>query len=204
MYNFKYDYFAMSDAVNLYEYDGRAFLQADHKTYDVILVDAYQDITIPFQMSSVEFFSMVRDHLSERGIMVVNMNMYSDGEGAINEYLADTILSVFPNVYTADVAWNTNRELFASSNGDCFELLNHSLSSGRYSDELSSQLLTVSSKLVKYEDRGEQCILTDDKAPVEVLGMSMIDGLITDQVGYYKDLLKEEGLKGLIDSLLQS
>lgn len=27
------------------------------------MVDAYQDITIPFQMSSVEFFTMVKEHL---------------------------------------------------------------------------------------------------------------------------------------------
>ena len=66
-------------------YDGRAYLQAVETKYDVILVDAYQDITIPFQMSSVEFFTMVREHLTPNGVMVVNMNMHSDGEGSINE-----------------------------------------------------------------------------------------------------------------------
>ena len=35
------------------------------------MVDAYQDITIPFQMSSVEFFTLVREHLNENGVMVV-------------------------------------------------------------------------------------------------------------------------------------
>ena len=34
----------------------------------VIMVDAYQDITIPFQMSSVEFFTMVKDHLKDGGV----------------------------------------------------------------------------------------------------------------------------------------
>ena len=47
---------------------------------DVIMVDAYQDITIPFQMSSTEFFTMVREHLNPGGVMVVNMNMISDGQ----------------------------------------------------------------------------------------------------------------------------
>ena len=88
--------------------------QAESKDYDVIMVDAYQDITIPFQMSSVEFFTLVKKQLNPEGVMVVNMNMKSDGEDGINEYLSDTISSVFPNVYTVDVSNNTNRELFAS------------------------------------------------------------------------------------------
>lgn len=96
-------------------YDGRAWLAASHDKYDVIMVDAYQDITIPFQMSSTEFFTMVREHLNPGGVMVVNMNMISDGQGSINEALSDTIASVFGNgnTLTADVPNTTNRELFA-------------------------------------------------------------------------------------------
>ena len=44
------------------------------------MVDAYQDITIPFQMSSVEFFALVKENLTDDGVMVVNMNMKSDGK----------------------------------------------------------------------------------------------------------------------------
>ena len=39
--------------------DGRAYLTASQEQFDVIMVDAYQDITIPFQLSSVEFFTEV-------------------------------------------------------------------------------------------------------------------------------------------------
>ena len=70
------------------------------KKYDVIMVDAYQDITIPFQMSSAEFFRMVREHLNEDGVMVVNMNMRTDTEDGINTWLSDTIASVYPHVRT--------------------------------------------------------------------------------------------------------
>ena len=77
-----YAYFDMSDEVQVTTYDGRAYLQAVDSTYDVIQVDAYQDITIPFQMSSTEFFTLVREHLNPGGVMVVNLNMHSDGRGA--------------------------------------------------------------------------------------------------------------------------
>ena len=188
-------YFELPDAVKVTEYDGRAWLMADDGLYDVILVDAYQDITIPFQMSSREFFLLVRDHLKENGVMVVNMNMYSDGEGSINEYLTDTICSVFGFVYSADVPRNTNRELFASSSYDPAEMLDASI--GNLADPRLQQLMKrISGSLERCE--GGDHILTDDKAPVEVLGMRMIDSLISDEVSYYKELYKKEGLSGVL------
>ena len=42
-------------------------------------------------MSSLEFFTLVKEHLKENGVMVVNMNMRGQREGNINQYLADTI-----------------------------------------------------------------------------------------------------------------
>ena len=191
-------YFSLPDDVPVVEYDGRAFLQAADEKYDVILVDAYQDITIPFQMSSVEFFSLVRDHLDPGGVMVVNMNMHSDGEGSINEYLCNTIASVFPFVSTADVSNNTNRELFASMSADPAVLLSGAVSSIKDVD-LRQMMEIVLSGLTPAENGAH--ILTDDKAPVEVLGMRMIDSLIEDEVLYYKQIYQREGLQGLLSNL---
>ncbi len=95
-------------------YDGRAYLQ-NAGQYDVIMVDAYQDITIPFQMSTVEFFNEVKAHLKEGGVMVVNLNMHSEKEDAIGAYLSNTVQSVFPAVYATPVDSGTNVELFAST-----------------------------------------------------------------------------------------
>ena len=44
-------------------------------------------------------------------------------------------------------------------------------------------------------------IFTDDKAPVELLGMEVIDELIKDEVTYYKDIYEREGIKGVWDNL---
>ena len=192
------EYFAMPAEVKVTEYDGRAYIQTVEGLYDVIMVDAYQDITIPFQMSTVEFFTLVRDHLKDDGVMVVNLSMHSDGELSINHYLCDTIASVFPYVATADVAFSTNRELFATNKGDPAALL----AAGQEKltePELQDMMLRVSALLKPYE--AEDHILTDDKAPVEVLGMRMIDTLIRDEIGYFKDVFEREGLSGLLKSL---
>ncbi len=191
-------YFALDDQVKVTTYDGRAFLNGTDQTYDVIMVDAYQDITIPFQMSSVEFFTLVKEHLNPEGVMVVNMNMRGEEEGNINQYLSDTIASVFENVYTADVRGATNRELYASNNKDMIETLIGNID--KIEDaSFSNMMQTVHGRLQKYEPGNY--IMTDDKAPVELLGMKVIDAMIGEEVDYYKDIFQKEGLEGVINGL---
>ena len=191
-------YFELPENVKVTTYDGRAFLNAVDTKYDVIMVDAYQDITIPFQMSSVEFFTLVRDHLTEGGVMVVNMNMKADREDGINRYLSDTIASVFTEVYTVDVKGSTNQELFASCQSGIAEKLSEQIAKETDS-ELSLMMHEVARALVRYE--GGNRILTDDRAPVELLGMRMIDDLIREEVEYYREVYKEGGLSALLEQL---
>ena len=192
------EYFSLPEDVKVTTYDGRAFLPAGDTTYDVIMVDAYQDITIPFQMSSVEFFTMVKDHLKDGGVMVVNMNMHGNKEGDINQYLADTIANVFDNVYTVDVAGSTNRELFASQHSDMIEVLSDHVEN--LSDAgLQNMMQRVADNSSAYVT-GDY-LMTDDKAPVELLGMQVIDQLIQEEVAYYKDIYEEQGISGLMEHL---
>ncbi|WP_295172743.1 spermidine synthase [Ruminococcus sp.] len=189
-------YFELPEDIKVTTYDGRAFLAACDKKYDVIMVDAYQDITIPFQMSSVEFFTLVKDHLNEGGVMVVNMNMRSESADGINGCLADTISSVFDNVVTVDVEYSTNRELFAT-NSDGFMDRFEANTAALKQEDLRRMMQIVRPELEPYT-AGDH-ILTDDKAPVELLGMKVIDDIIQDELVYYKEAFKEKGIKGLLE-----
>ncbi len=200
------EYFHLPKSVPVTTYDGRAYLHATDQDYDVIMVDAYQDITIPFQMSSVEFFTEVREHLKDNGVMVVNMNMRGSGEDTIDKYLSDTIAKVFPNIYTVDVKRSTNRELFASVNDGSRENLEKGIlkraAKENYEEEnreLTEMMVRVGAEMKPYE-AGDR-LLTDDSAPVELLGMRVIDELIRDEVAYYKDIYEEEGIDGLLKQL---
>ena len=44
-------------------------------------------------------------------------------------------------------------------------------------------------------------IMTDDKAPVELLGMKVIDELISDEVSYYRSIYESGGIKALLEKL---
>ena len=188
------EHFELPEDVEVATYDGRAYLKGVQKKYDVIMVDAYQDITIPFQMSSVEFFKEVQEHLKADGVMVVNMNMKSQKKGNINEYLSDTIASIFPNVYTVDVSGSSNRELFAFSDHSALSRLSQA---GGLDRELLAHLENVEEGLMQYH--GGSRILTDDQAPVELLGMRVIDELIQEELGYYKELFREKGIEGVLN-----
>lgn len=197
-------YFELPDTTSVTTYDGRAYLAAVSDQYDVIMVDAYQDITIPFQMSSVEFFSLVKEHLAPGGVMVVNMNMYSDEtqsgsqEATINTYLADTISSVFKNVVVVDVPGATNKELFATESDEFLTNL-ESNAAKEQNEKLAAMMERALLTATEYE-AGEN-IMTDDKAPVELLGMKQIDSIIKDEVQYYKEIYRSQGIEGLINSL---
>ena len=191
-------YFELPADVKVTTYDGRAYLNAIDDKYDVIMVDAYQDIAIPFQMSSVEFFTLVKNHLTEDGVMVVNMNMRGSEEGNINQYLADTISHVFAQVYTVDVTGSTNRELFASNNSNMLARFSENLEMEE-AGELAALMKRAADGLTAYE--AGDYLMTDDKAPVELLGMKVIDELISDEVRYYRNVFEEGGIEALLKEL---
>ncbi|SCY39974.1 spermidine synthase [Butyrivibrio sp. INlla14] len=203
-------YFELPDETKVTTYDGRAYLAAIDGKYDVIMVDAYQDITIPFQMSSVEFFTMVKDHLTDDGVMVVNMNLYSDELAAdagvnagidapsINTYLADTIASVFDNTVVVDVPYSTNKELFATNNGAFMDTLLTNIELEE-NETLRAMMTRAHDTAISYNGTGH--IMTDDKAPVELLGMRQIDLIIKDEVSYYKEIYNSQGIQGLLKLL---
>ena len=192
-------YFELDSKIKVTTYDGRAFLQADKEKYDVIMVDAYQDITIPFQMSSAEFFSLVKEHLKGNGVMVVNLNMRSSQTGDINSYLCDTAASVFGEIATADVPQSTNREMFAGASGNVDSKALERAAENASDGELKRLYKRIAGNITEYS--ASENILTDDKAPVELLGMSVIDGLIDKEIGYYRDIFREKGIRGLISEL---
>jgi spermidine synthase len=191
-------YFDMPEEIAVTEYDGRAFLAAVDTKYDVILVDAYQDITIPFQMSSIEFFTLVRAHLNDGGVMVVNMNMHADGAESINARLCDTIAAVFPVCMSVDVPYSTNRELFAAVDGDLAARL--ARGAARLPEGALKNLMERVQSGLRPVNAGGR-VLTDDRAPVELLGMRAIDGLIADELGYYKDVFRRGGIRGILDEI---
>lgn len=84
--------------------DARYWLATAGGRYDVIGMDAYHQPYIPFHLTTVEFFQLVRDHLTPDGAAVVNAGKGPDGDDRLGVALAGTMLQVFPQVYVIDTA----------------------------------------------------------------------------------------------------
>ena len=69
-----YEYFGLEEAeAQIYDMDGRQFLIAHEKTYDIIIMDAFGSSSIPFHLVTTEAFSLIRSRLSPGGILTMNL-----------------------------------------------------------------------------------------------------------------------------------
>lgn len=190
------------DEATIYETDGRTFLSDKNcGVYDVIMIDAYHDITIPFHMATQEFFSKVSEHLKPGGVIVLNINMKAKGDNPINRYLSQTVKSVFEKVYTCGLKTSTNELLFASNDSDMHNNFNENISSMNTSDPLKNVFQFVNENLEEVTD--SSLIFTDEVAPVDILGQKLLNTMVQDETSDLKEMInfKEKGFKGLLDML---
>jgi hypothetical protein len=86
--------------------------------------------------------------------------------------------------------------LFASESEDIMENLREQIAPLPAQSPLRLLMLRVLDSLERAE--AGPLILTDDKAPVELLGMQVIDELIARNLIYYQELLEEGGINDLL------
>ena len=97
-------YFDMTEPnLNAVAQDGRYFLANNPNKYDVIAIDAYRPPYIPFHLTTQEFFAECRDHLTENGVVAINVGR-TRTDWSLVQVLASTLRAEFPNVYTVDLA----------------------------------------------------------------------------------------------------
>lgn len=78
--------------------DGRPFLELSDERWDVIVVDAYHQPYIPFYLATVEFFQLVRDHLTPGGVVALNVAAVP-GDELLSEAIGSTLLAAFPQAW---------------------------------------------------------------------------------------------------------
>jgi spermidine synthase len=88
-------YFGIKDEPNfhLVNQDGRLFLQQSKDKYDIVLIDAYRGPFVPFHLLTKEFYQLVKDHLSDGGVVAQNV----EPSTMLFDSAVKTIQSVFPN-----------------------------------------------------------------------------------------------------------
>jgi len=67
--------------LHLHTADARPFLRRTDRRFDLIVVDAYRQPYIPFYLSTREFFALAREHLTPRGMIVINVGHPERSDG---------------------------------------------------------------------------------------------------------------------------
>jgi len=150
--------------------DGRYFLARTQARYDVVAVDAYRLPYIPFHLTTKEFFTEVRDHLVEKGVVVINVGRTEDDYRLV-EALATTMAAVFPSVYVVDVPETFNSVVVATVQETRAANLTANLT-GITDPFLRNVVAQAAAHLRPVEGAGP--VLTDDRAPVEQLSNLMV------------------------------
>lgn len=160
--------------LSVFQNDGRRFLASSKKKYDLIIVDAYsQQVYIPPHMATKEFFSLVKAHLNDDGIMAMNVNTFRD-DAPLLRRMAGTLKSVYPEVWKQRLPDMTNVLLLGSRGPLSFASLPDRVPGAlvHLAEEVRAPQ-TISS-LTDARD-----IFTDNRAPIEVLTERMFFELLT-------------------------
>lgn len=156
-----------------YAQDGRYILNQLDKQYSVIGIDAYRPPYIPWHLATVEFFEEVRSHLTEDGVMVINVGR-TDTDRRLVDALTNTLSYIFPTIHAMDVPFSFNTILVATVQPTESDNLleNMQIRSETVNPVLYDILSIGAASLVP---TGESDILfTDDRAPIE----NLVDSLV--------------------------
>ena len=155
--------------------DARLFLRRSREAFDWILLDAFdRDAQIPVHLTTREFFVLLRDRLSEGGVMLTNLHQGT--RFFASEVL--TIRAVFPEVALLSVEGGSNVIVAATRSPAAGSIQQHLGSLGQ--DELARyrrygvDLAEIARRAVPERDylgplASHGVLLTDDFAPVESL-----------------------------------
>jgi len=168
------DYFALDEPnINLIVGDGRYQLNQLPYRYDVITIDAYKVPYIPWHLTTQEFFEEVRDHLTETGVVAMNVGRAPDDRRLIDAMTA-TLQTVYPTVHAIDVPGSLNTILVATVQPTTLDNLTQNLTQLDASVDplLREALQTAVTSYVS--NHPSDVIFTDERAPVETI----IDSLV--------------------------
>ncbi|MFH2039457.1 MAG: fused MFS/spermidine synthase [Chloroflexota bacterium] len=161
--------------LNIHIEDGRWGLTTSPYMYEIIAVDAYRPPYIPWHMTTKEFFQVVIEHLSAKGVLVINVGRAPNDRRLIDG-LASTIGSVFPSVYIMDIPGTFNSMIYATRQPTQKGNLNTNMVRLAISQGVDPLLVTSI-----YETWGNlqptpinSIIFTDDLAPIEWITNNMV------------------------------
>ena len=159
-------YFAMNEPnLHVHIQDGRTYLETTQAQYDVVAIDAFQQPYIPFQLTTREFFSTIRSHLSSTGVVALN-TAHTTHDYRLVQAFVNTMSKVFPSVYVFDVPGTFNTEIMATVQPTSITTFRQNLAQFTPSSIMGQVASKVSAVVTQGHSDGGM-VFSDDRAPIE-------------------------------------
>jgi predicted membrane-bound spermidine synthase len=159
-------YFAMNEPnLHVHVQDGRTYIETTQAQYDVVAIDAFQQPYIPFQLTTREFFTTVRSHLSSTGVVALN-TAHTTHDYRLVQAFINTMSQVFPSVYVFNVPGTFNTEIMATVQPTSITTFRANLAQFSPTSIMGQVAGEVSPVVTKGQSDGG-IVFTDDRAPIE-------------------------------------
>ena len=159
-------YFGMNEAnLQVHVQDGRTFLETTSAQYDVVAIDAFQQPYIPFQLTTREFFTTIRSHLSSTGVVALN-TAHTTHDYRLVQAFINTMSVIFPSVYVFNVPGTFNTEIMATVQPTSISTFRANLAQFAPTSIMGQVANEVSPVVMQGHSDGG-IVFTDDRAPIE-------------------------------------
>ena len=161
----------MNTSIVTYTEDARTKLQELPKgKYEFIVGDAFNDVSVPYHLTTLEFNEMVYGLLAEDGVYALNIvdKMHS---GRFLRSVVTTLQQTFPYVYVMrdDTNWDGDtRYTFVVSASRQPITLPELVAANRVTDRGPTVAhFMPDSEFARWMEGGDKSVLTDDYVPVD-------------------------------------
>lgn len=153
--------------------DARPWLASHEGNYGLVQIDLFQGGPyVPFHLTTVEFFALVRSRMTPQGVLMVNVYDLRK-EGELLDAIGATLRRVFPSVevLSGDTG---NYILFAFAEKRPLSATVSALQSSAGPQWVQELAQKAAGSMAEFEPRQSATIFTDDKAPVEQMTRRML------------------------------
>jgi spermidine synthase len=153
--------------------DARPWLAEHPAKNDLVHIDLFQGGPyVPFYLTTVEFFRLVKSRMADSGVLIVNVYDKSSRQELL-EAMGATLRQVFPSLERLSRA-DGNHILFAFAEKRELAETVARLKRGAGPPWVRELALKAAGEMVAFEARAGAVIFTDDRAPIEEMTRRML------------------------------
>jgi spermidine synthase len=152
------------ERLRIHNTDGRMFLRATDEDYDLVILDAFTNqYYIPWHLTTKEFFQLLASHLASDGVVAFNVDAVRRTSPLLQAIHA-TMSEALPYVATVPMPNSWSQLVIAGKSAPHYERWDKP-----ETDSFLASTVAYLKENLRESDAPTVRVLTDDRAPVELL-----------------------------------